>query len=65
MYHANFLFFFIASISQPYLSFFQADAPILPFIFDELESMLLKPFGLIFQKSVISNAGKISTMLNR
>ena len=48
-----------------FVFFFQADAPILLFMFDELESMLVKLFGLIFQKSVTNNIGKISTMLNR
>ena len=45
--------------------FAQTDAPVMPFMLDELKSMCFKLFDLIFQKGVIGNAWKISSKLKR
>ena len=49
-------FSFSASIFEPYLTRFQTDAPMVPFMFDELSAIFKKLVGLIFKKDPIDNA---------
>ena len=57
-------FLFVAVIFEPYLTRFQTDAPMVPFMFDELSAIFKKLVGLIFKKDVIDNARSIASMLN-
>ena len=43
---------------------FQTDAPMVPFIFDELSATFKTLVGLIFKKVAIDNAQSITSMLN-
>ena len=43
-------FSFVAGIFEPYLTRFQTDAPIVPFMFDGLSAIFKKLVGLIFKK---------------
>ena len=54
----------VASIFEPYLTRFQTDAPMVPFMFDELSATFKKLVGLIFKKDAIDNAQSIASMLN-
>ena len=51
-----YFFSFVAGIFEPYLTRFQTDAPMVPFIFDELSAIFKKLVGLIFKKDAIDNA---------
>ena len=57
-------FLFVAGISEPYLTLFQTDAPIVLFMFDELSAIFKKLVSLIFNKDAIDNARSIVSMLN-
>ena len=57
-------FWFVAGIFEPYLTRFQTDAPMVPFMFDELSAIFKKLVGLIFKKDAIDNAQSIASMLN-
>ena len=57
-------FLFVAVIFEPYLTRFQTDAPMVPFMFDELSATFKKLVGLIFKKDAIDNAQSIASMLN-
>ena len=49
-------FSFVADIFEPYLTHFQTDAPMVPFIFNELSAIFKKLVGLLFKKDAIANA---------
>ena len=57
-------FFFVAGIFEPYLTRFQTDAPMVPFMFDELSAIFKKLGGQSFKKDAIENARSIACMLN-
>ena len=44
-------FVFVVTIFEPYLSIFQTDAPMIPFIFTELENIYSKLLRLVFRQS--------------
>ena len=48
-------FLFVTGIFEPYLTRFQTDAPMVPFIFDELRAIFKKLVGLIFKKDAIDH----------
>ena len=56
-------FSFIAGIFEPYLKVFQTDAPMVPFMYDELEKVLMKFLGLIYKKRALSE--KIQNILKK
>ena len=43
-------FSYIAPIFENYLTVFQSDAPMVPFLFDALEKIFLRLLGLIYKK---------------
>ena len=57
-------FSFVAGIFEPYLTRFQADAPMVPFVFNELSGVFKKLVGLIVKKDAIDNVQSIAGMLN-
>ena len=58
------LFSFVAGMFEPYLTCFQTDVLMVPFMFDELSAIFKKLIGLIFKKDAINNARSIASMLN-
>lgn len=56
MYTAKLSFFsFFASISQPYLLQYQTDKPMIPFMYDDLISLVRNTLTLIVKPSIISS----------
>ena len=47
-------FTFIASIFKPYLKVFWTDATMVPFMYEELETILRRLLGLIYKKEALS-----------
>ena len=57
-------FSFAGGIFDPYLTRFQTDVPMVPFMFDELSAMFKTLVGPIFKKDAIDNAQSIASILN-
>ena len=49
-------FLFVAGMFEPYLTRFQTDTPMVPFMFGKLSAIFKKLVGLIFKKDAIDNA---------
>ena len=59
-------FVFVATIFEPYLSLFQTDAPMIPFIFTELENIYNKlRLRLVFRQSCLKKTTSIANRLKR
>ena len=52
-------FSFIASIFEPSLKVFQTDAPMVPFMYEELKKILRGLLGLIYRKEALSEKFKM------
>ena len=62
---AKFHFFrFMASILQPYLVMFQTDAPMVPFMFDELSSILYRLLRSVYRKSKLDQKKMLRDVMN-
>ena len=57
-------FVFVATIYEPYLSIFQTDAPMIPFMFTELENIYNKLLRLVFRQSCLEKIS-ISSRLKK
>ena len=55
---------FVEGIFEPYLTRFETDASMVPFMFDELSAIFKTLLGLIFKKDAIDNAQSTASMLN-
>ena len=55
-------FVFVATIFEPYLSIFQTDAPMIPFMFTELENIYSKLLRLLLRQSCLE---KTTFIVNR
>ena len=49
-------FLFVGGMFEPYLTCFQTDTLMVPFMFDKLSAIFKKLVGLIFKKDAIDNA---------
>ena len=58
-------FDFIASIFKPYLTIFQTDFPVVPFMSCELEKIINQLLRLIFKKDALDQAESIVTKMKR
>ena len=58
-------FAFIASIFKPYLTIFQTDRPIVPFMSNEQEKIINQLLRLIFKKDALDQAESIVTKMKR
>ena len=58
-------FAFIASIFKPYLTIFQTDRPMVPFMSNELEKIISQLLRLIFKKDDLDQAESIVTKMKR
>ena len=56
-------FSYIASIFENYLTVFQSDAPLVPFLLDALEKIFLRLLGLIYKKDSMDASRGTSKML--
>ena len=57
-------FSFMAQIMQPYLIMFQTDAPMLPFMFDELANILYRLLRLVYRKKKLDEKSKLRDVMN-
>ena len=57
-------FRFMAQIMQPYLIMFQTDAPMLPFMFDELANILYRLLRLVYRKKKLDEKSKLRDVMN-
>ena len=55
---------FMASILQPYLVMFQTDAPMVPFMFDELSSILCRLLRSVYRKSKLDQKKMLRDVMN-
>ena len=62
---ASFFFSYIASIFENYLTVFQSDAPLIPFLFDALERIFLRLLGVIYKKDSMAASGGTRKMLKK
>ena len=58
-------FVFIATIFEPYLSIFQTDAPVIIFMFTELESIYNKLLRVVFRQSCLEKTISIANSLKK
>ena len=58
-------FVFVTTIFEPYLSIFQADAPLVPFMFTELENIYNKLLRLVFRQSSLEKATSAANRLKK
>ena len=56
---------FIAGMLMPYLTVFQTDNPVVPFMRDELEKILHQLLHFIFWKDALGKAGMPLKQLNK
>ena len=58
-------FVFVATIFEPYLSIFQTDTPMIPFMFSELEKIYTKLLRLVFRRNCLEETSSITKRLKR
>ena len=56
-------FVFLAGILKPYLVLFQTDAPMLPFMYNELSQILTRLLGLIYRKEKLDEASTLPKIM--
>ena len=57
-------FSFLANIMSPYLIMFQTDAPMLPFMFDELSSIIYRLLRLVYRKKKLDEKKNLRELMN-
>ena len=57
-------FVFLAKIMQPYLIMFQTDAPMIPFMLDELSNILYQLLRLVYRKTKLDEKNKLRDVMN-
>ena len=56
---------YITSIFVNYLTLFQSDAPLVPFLFDALEMIFFRSLGLIYKEDSMAASRDTSKMLKK
>ena len=57
-------FAFLANIMSPYLIMFQTDAPMLPFMFDELSYIIYRLLRLVYKQSKVDERKNLRELMN-